>query len=184
MDTIKHNPARLHNCDEIGITIVQHKHTKILGLKGKRQISSLEFRRTGISCDSRQLYESNWTLHSSVTCISNKIYETRNDEWHTAWVDPRVPSLWVDTERDFSQWFLHFIKHTKPTKEDPVILVQDGHYSHTRKLKGITLAREIRVHIICLQPHKRHKMSRLDKAFMWSIKHSSAKKLKNRSLHI
>ena len=39
MDTIQHNPARLYNCDETGITIVQHKHTKILGLKGKRQIS-------------------------------------------------------------------------------------------------------------------------------------------------
>jgi len=29
MDTIQHNPARLYNCDETGITIVQHKHTKI-----------------------------------------------------------------------------------------------------------------------------------------------------------
>ena len=32
-------------------------------------------------------------------------------------------------QRFFYQWFLHFIKHTKPTKEDPVILVLDGHYS-------------------------------------------------------
>ena len=31
MDTIQHNPARLYNCDETVITIVQHKHTKILG---------------------------------------------------------------------------------------------------------------------------------------------------------
>jgi len=29
-------------------------------------------RRTGIPCDSRPLYESSWTLHSSVTCISMK----------------------------------------------------------------------------------------------------------------
>ena len=42
MDTIKHNPERLYNCDETGVTIVQHKHTKILRLKGKRQISSLQ----------------------------------------------------------------------------------------------------------------------------------------------
>jgi hypothetical protein len=42
MDTTKHNPARLYNCDESGINIVQHKHTKILELKGKRQISSLQ----------------------------------------------------------------------------------------------------------------------------------------------
>jgi hypothetical protein len=36
MDTIQHNPARLYNCDETGITTAQHKHTNILGLKGKR----------------------------------------------------------------------------------------------------------------------------------------------------
>jgi hypothetical protein len=30
-----------------------------------------------------------------------KKYEARTDEWHTAWMNPRVPSLEVDTERDF-----------------------------------------------------------------------------------
>jgi len=29
MDTIQHNPTRLYNCDETGITIVQHKHENI-----------------------------------------------------------------------------------------------------------------------------------------------------------
>jgi hypothetical protein len=38
----------------------------------------------------------------------------------------------------FFQWFLHFIKHTKLTKEDPVILVLDRHYSHTRNLEDIS----------------------------------------------
>ena len=47
MDTIQHNPARLYNCDETGITFVQHKHTKILGLKGKRQISSVQSAERG-----------------------------------------------------------------------------------------------------------------------------------------
>jgi hypothetical protein len=42
MYTIHHNSARRHNCDETGITILQHKHTKILGFKGKRQISSVQ----------------------------------------------------------------------------------------------------------------------------------------------
>jgi len=42
MYTIQHNPARLYNCDATSITIVQRKHMKILGLKGKRQICSLK----------------------------------------------------------------------------------------------------------------------------------------------
>ena len=47
MDTIQHNPARLYNCDETGITIVQHKHTKIVVLKGRRQITSLQSAERG-----------------------------------------------------------------------------------------------------------------------------------------
>jgi len=49
------------------------------------------------------------------------------------------PLGWIESEI-FSQWFLNFVKHTKPTKEDPVILVLDGHYSHTRNLEVSTLA--------------------------------------------
>jgi hypothetical protein len=70
----------------------------------------------------------------------------------------------------FSQWFLHFIKHTKPTKEDSVILVLDRHYSHTRNLEVITLSQENHVDNICLPPHSSHKMQPLDKAFMGTLK--------------
>jgi len=79
------------------------------------------------------------------------------------------PSGWIQSEI-FSQWFLHFITHTKPTKEDPVILVLDGHYSHTRNLEVITLARENHVDIICLKPHSSHKIKPLDKAFTRPLK--------------
>jgi len=47
MDTIQHNPPRLYNCDETGITIVQHKHTKMWGLKGRLQISSVQSAERG-----------------------------------------------------------------------------------------------------------------------------------------
>ena len=60
--------------------------------------------------------------------------------------------------------------NTKPTKEDPVILVLDGHYSHTRNLEDITLARENHVDIICFPPHSTHKMQPLDKAFIGPLK--------------
>jgi len=100
MFTIQHNLATLYNCDKTGITIVQCKHTKILGLKGKRQICSVQSAGPG-------------SLVTVVTClsptghfiplllISEKICETRTDEWHTAWINPHMPFLGVDTEQDF-----------------------------------------------------------------------------------
>jgi hypothetical protein len=96
METIQHNPARLNNCDETGIIIVQQKHAKIFGLKGKRQISFLQSKRTGFTCDSRHPFESNWTLHSSITSTSKKKYATRTGQWHTACINPSLPSLGVD----------------------------------------------------------------------------------------
>jgi len=79
------------------------------------------------------------------------------------------PLGWTQSEF-LSQRFLHFIKHTKPIKEDPVILVMDKHYSHTRNLEVITLARENHADIICLPPPSNHKMQPLDKVFMEPLK--------------
>jgi hypothetical protein len=89
------------------ITIAQHKQAKILGLNSKRQISSVQSadrgsHRTFATCMSPTgHFIPPLLVFSSVTCISNKMYETRTDEWHTARINPRLPFLGVDTERDF-----------------------------------------------------------------------------------
>ena len=63
-----------------------------------------------------------------------------------------------------------FYQPYKADKKDPVILVLDGHYSHTRNLKVITLAREDYVDIICHPPYSSHKMQPLDKTLMGPLK--------------
>ncbi|XP_050315343.1 uncharacterized protein LOC126749702 [Anthonomus grandis grandis] len=54
---IKLNPARLFNVDETGITTVQHKHSKVLSLRGKRQVGALTTSERG-------------ALVTVVTCMS------------------------------------------------------------------------------------------------------------------
>jgi hypothetical protein len=150
----------------------------------ERQASDIfsSIRRTEISCESRHLYESNWTLHPSIICISNKIththtyiyiyiymHETITDEWHTAYINPRLPSLWVDRERDFIQ-VVSLYHHTKSTKEHPVILVLNRHNSHKRNLEVINLARDNHADIICIPYHSSHKIQSLDKTFIGSLK--------------
>jgi len=84
----------------------------------RKQISDIfcSNRRTGISCDNRQKYESKWKIHFSVACVSKKIYETRTDELHTAWINQGVSSLGVDKERDFHPAVSSFHQTTKKTK--------------------------------------------------------------------
>nr|CAI5865938.1 unnamed protein product [Callosobruchus analis] len=126
MEIIKHSPNKLYNCDETGLTIVQHKTSKVLALKGKRQVGALSSAERG-------------SLVTVVTCIS--------------------------------QWFeKQFLPNVKPSKNDPVVLVLDGHYSHTRNLELLEVARENGVHIVSLPPHCTHKMQPLDKALMSPLK--------------
>ena len=101
MDTIKHNPARLYNCDKTGFTIVQHKHTKILRLKSKRQISSLQSAERGSHVTVVNCMSPTGHFIPPLLVFTRKKNEIRTDEWHTIWINPRVPSLVVDTERDF-----------------------------------------------------------------------------------
>lgn len=41
------------------------------------------------------------------------------------------PSGWMQSDI-FVDWFVHFMEYTKPTKEDPVLLILDGHTTHTK----------------------------------------------------
>jgi hypothetical protein len=116
MGTSEHNPAVLYNCDETGITIVQHKHMKILRLKGMPQISVQSAERRPL------VTVVNWTLHSSPLLVFPRKYMKQElmSGPSPGSIQACHPSGWIQSEI-FTQCFLHFIKYTKPTKNDPVI---------------------------------------------------------------
>lgn len=79
------------------------------------------------------------------------------------------PSGWIQMN-SFTQWFRHFIEFANPTKEKPVLLVLDGHCSHTQNIDLIDLAKTNHVTIVSLPPHSSHKLQPLDKTFMGPLK--------------
>lgn len=170
MAKIKFNPTRLFNVDETGVTIVQHKTSQIIGKKGKRQIATLSSAERG-------------HLITVVTCMSASgqhmppkiIWPRKNMKMELMNGTPPGctyschESGWIQSD-SFTEWFMEFIKLTRPTEEDPVVLVLDGHYSHTRNLEVILAARKNFVTIVCLPPHCTHRMQPLDKSFMSPFK--------------
>nr|CAI5862407.1 unnamed protein product [Callosobruchus analis] len=70
----------------------------------------------------------------------------------------------------FTEWFEHFLEHVKPSEGSPALLILDGHYSHTKNIDVIELARQHHVTILSLPPHCTHKVQPLDRAFMGSLK--------------
>ncbi|XP_062711772.1 uncharacterized protein LOC134289633 [Aedes albopictus] len=79
------------------------------------------------------------------------------------------PSGWMQCDL-FVDWFKHFLVHTKPTKDDPVLLILDGHVSHTKNLQFLDLARENHVTVVSLPPHCTHRLQPLDVSFMSPLK--------------
>lgn len=170
LEKIKHSPSRVYNCDETGITVVQHKHTKVIGLKGKKQIGALQAAERG-------------ALITVVTCMNPAghfippliIFPRKNmkqelmDGTPLGSISACHPSGWIQSDL-FTEWFKHFIKHVEPRPDNPAVLVLDGHFTHTRNIDVINLGRENHVDIVCLPPHSSHKMQPLDLSFMSPFK--------------
>jgi hypothetical protein len=161
---------RVFNCDETGVTIVQGKQVKIVAKKGKKQIGALSSAERG-------------SLVTVVTCMSAggsyvpPLIIFPRKRMKNELMDGAPPgsifafhkSGWIQMDM-FTTWFKHFINYVKPSAEDPVLLVLDGHFSHTRNLEVVLLARDSFVTIVCLPPHCSHKLQPLDVSFMRPLK--------------
>ena len=74
-------------------------------------------------------------------------------------------SGWMQTNI-FTIWFQHFVKVSGATTDNKVLLILDGHATHTHNLDVINMARENGVYLLSLPPHCSHKLQPLDVAFM------------------
>lgn len=78
------------------------------------------------------------------------------------------PPGW-SSESMFVIFLQHFIKYTKPTKEQPVILILDIHESHISVL-ATHMAKDNGVMLITLHPHTSNHMQPLDKSVFGAFK--------------
>jgi len=159
-------PNNIYNVDETGMTTVQGKGSKILALKGRRQVGCLTSAERG-------------QLVTMVACMSVtgafvpplfifprvRMKQELMDGAPPGSVSACHPSGWMQLEI-FSTWFDHFVKFSGATLSNPVLLILDGHATHVRNIDVINKARDSGVVIICLPPHCSHRMQPLDVSFM------------------
>ena len=170
IDEHAYPPTRIYNCDETSVTTVQTKAAKVLGLKGKRQVGCLTSAERG-------------TLVTAEICMNAaggyvppmlifprvRMKAELMDAAPPGSVSACHKSGWMQTEI-FVEWFKHLVKHAKPTADDPILLILDGHSTHTKSLTLIDLARANHVFILCLPPHTTHRLQPLDVSFMKPLK--------------
>ena len=73
-------------------------------------------------------------------------------------------SGWMDKDM-FVIWLRHFVAAVKPSPTQKVLLILDGHGSHTKSLDAINFAREHGIVMISLPPHTTHRLQPLDVSF-------------------
>jgi hypothetical protein len=116
VNTIQHNPARLYIFDETGITIVQNKHMKILRLKGMHQISSVQSAERGsLVTDVNSVSPTGHFLPPLLVYPGKYMKPELMNGTLPGSVHACHPSGWI-ASKILTQWFLHFIKHTKLKK--------------------------------------------------------------------
>lgn len=161
-------PDRIWNVDETGVTTVQ-KLSKVLAQRGKKQVGGLTSAERGV----------NVTVVASMSASGNFLAP--------AFIFPRKrikPELmdnapngspafsqdkgWMDRDV-FLQFMKYFVEQTRPSKERPILIILDGHCSHTKSLNVINFCRENGVILLCLPPHCTHKMQPLDVCYFKSF---------------
>ncbi|XP_067931074.1 uncharacterized protein [Watersipora subatra] len=176
-DAKKFPPSRIFNVDETGVTTVQAKTSKVVSLRGKKQVGSLTSAERG-------------TLSTAVMCMNAAgmfvppmiIFPRVRMKPHFKLGAPpdslcvTHPSGWMQSHL-FEMWFDHFLKHTGSTLSNPALLILDGHKTHTQNIPVIQKAKDNGVTILCLPPHCSHRMQPLDVSVMGPLSSYYAKEV-------
>lgn len=159
-------PDRIYNVDETGISTVPKSQSKVLSLKGQKQVGCLS------SAERGQLVTAEICFNAAGTYVPPMLIYARKrmknellDDAPSGFWGTCSDNGWI-TSKIFFDWFQSFVNFSKPTKEKPVLLLLDGHASHTKNIELIDYARENNVILLCTPPHCTHKLQPLDVSFM------------------
>jgi hypothetical protein len=164
--TVNHPVHGIFSVDETGITNVQHRQSKVVSIRGKKEVVSL------ISAERGNLVTTVTCMNATGTRVPPLIVFPRTnmkeqlmDGAPAGSISACHASGWIQTDI-FTKWFDYFVPFVNPSADDHVLLIVDGHYPNTKNTDVVDKAREHGVAIVSLPPHSTHKMQPLDNGFM------------------
>lgn len=156
------DPHRIYNVDESGFSTVQKSNRKVLARSGKHQVGALSSGERGV----------NTTLVACVNAAGRSIPPMiifKRVRYHEALANGAPAGSLVEVSETgyinsdlFEKWLKMFIAHVKPSLADKVLLILDGHTTHSKNLAAINLAKENGVILLQLPGHTTHRLQPLD----------------------
>lgn len=141
MDRHMFRPSRIFNCDETGITTVPNKPGKILSLKEKKQVGILTSGERGTLVTAEICFSATGQYIPPLLVFPRI---RRNPQLAVGLPPESVTEFhasgWMQSSIFAPTWFNHFIKHARPSEADPVLLILDGHATHTKNIALLDMA--------------------------------------------
>lgn len=171
LDKEKFTASQIFNMDETGLSTV-HKPSKILAKKGKSQIGAVTSAERGITTTCICCINAAGEYIPPMLIFKRKRMSDdlkRGGPPNTLYTCS--DSGWIVSQL-FLDWMLHFISCLRLQKSDKnqVLIILDGHATHTKNIEAIRLAREYGIILLSLPAHTTHKLQPLDRAFFKSLK--------------
>ena len=162
-------PFHVWKMDETGVTTVPQSSMRILTGKGRRAVGKLTSGERGrtvtvVTCMSA----GGSFVHPMIIWPRKRMNEALMKGASPGSVGACSASGWIDVDL-FMDWLRHFQKHTHSSKDNPQLLLLDGHHSH-KTMEAITFAKEHGIEMITFPPHCTHKLQPLDLSFFKAFK--------------
>lgn len=169
-------PMYIYNADETGISVV-HKPGKVVAQLGRSNVYSITSAERG-------------KTHTVLTCVSASghaippmmvyprkkcVPDNLRDGAVPGTLFTNSESGWINADLCL-EWFKFFLEQIPFAR--PILLILDGHTSHT-SIELIDLARENKIHLLCLPPHTTHILQPLDVGVFKSFKANFSKACTN-----
>ncbi|XP_022816222.1 uncharacterized protein LOC111349354 [Spodoptera litura] len=165
VDTNKLNANKIFNVDESGFQTVQKKPQKVLGGKGKKQIGALTSGERGVNTTMVACVSAAGQFIPPMIIFKRMRMSDQLKEGAPAGSLITVSESGYINRELFCQWLQHFAAVVKPTKEDKVLLLLDGHTTHSKNLDALMFARENGIVLLQLPGHTTHRLQPLDVSF-------------------
>ena len=164
-DRYSFDSTRMFNVDESGFSTVQKKTQKVLALKGKKQVGVISSGERGVNttmvcCTSA----SGQYVPPMIIFKRHRMANELRAGAPPGSIVEISESGYINSEL-FVKWLKHFIDTVHPSKERPVLLLLDGHTTHSKNLEALLRARENGVIMLQLPGHTTHRLQPLDISF-------------------
>jgi hypothetical protein len=133
--------TNIFNVDESGFSTVQKRNQKILARKGKSQVGVIASGERGVNTTMVICTSAAGQYVAPMIIFKRKRMVTELGLGAPPGCIVQISDTGYSNSELFLIWLKEFIKLVKPSKENKVLLLLDGHTSHSKNLAAIELAR-------------------------------------------